>query len=52
MGPIHPVCYTKFQSSVLNIREVKRLKGKREFVPGDEVSPILVVYCSLLLHIN
>ena len=25
--------------------------GKREFVPGDQVSPLLVVYCSLFLHI-
>ena len=26
--------------------------GKREFVPRDQVSPLLVVYCSLLLRIN
>ena len=24
--------------------------GKREFVPRDQVSPLLVVYCSLFLH--
>ena len=27
-------------------------KGKREFVPHDRVSSLLVVYCSLFLHIN
>ena len=26
--------------------------GKREFVPRDQVSPLLVLYCSLFLHIN
>ena len=26
--------------------------GKREFVPRDNGSPLLVVYCSLFLHIN
>ena len=26
--------------------------GKREFVPRDQVSPFLVAYCSLFLHIN
>ena len=43
---MHPVWYTKFQSSVLNIREVKRLTGKREFVPGDEVP----LYLSFTAH--
>ena len=28
------------------------LNGKREFVPRDQVSSLLVVYCSLLLHLN
>ena len=27
-------------------------KSKREFVPHDRVSFLLVVYCSLFLHIN
>ena len=27
-------------------------KGKREFVPHDPVLSLLVVYCSLFLHIN
>ena len=26
--------------------------GNREFVPRDQVSPLLVVYCSLFQHIN
>jgi len=26
--------------------------GKREFVPRDQVSPLLVVYCSLFQRIN
>ena len=26
--------------------------GKREFVPRDQVYPLLVAYCSLFLHIN
>ena len=26
--------------------------GKLEFVPRDEVSPLVVVYCSLFLHIH
>ena len=26
--------------------------GKREFVPRDQVSPLLVAYCSLFLHIK
>jgi len=26
--------------------------GKHEFVPRDQVSPSIVVYCSLCLHIN
>ena len=26
--------------------------GKREFVPRDQVSSLLVVYCSLFLHLN
>ena len=26
--------------------------GKREFLPRDQVSPLLVVHCSLFLHIN
>ena len=26
--------------------------GKREFVPRDQVSPLLVVYCLLFLHVN
>ena len=26
--------------------------GKREFVPRDEVFPLIVVYCFLLLHRN
>ena len=28
------------------------LNGKREFVPGGQVSSLLVVYCSLFLHLN
>ena len=28
------------------------LNGKREFVPRDQVSSLLVVYCSLFLHLN
>ena len=28
------------------------LNGKREFVPRDQVSSFLVVYCSLFLHLN
>ena len=28
------------------------LNGKREFVPRDQVSSSLVVYCSLFLHLN
>ena len=26
--------------------------GKREFVPRDQVSSLLVAYCSLFLHLN
>ena len=26
--------------------------GKRKFIPRHQVSPLLVVYCSLFLHIN
>ena len=26
--------------------------GKREFVPRDQVSPLIVVYCLVLLHRN
>ena len=26
--------------------------GKREFVPHDQVFPLIVVYCLLLLHKN
>ena len=34
-------------------REVKHhVYGKREFVPRDQVSSLLVLYCSLFLHIN
>ena len=32
-------------------RELKS-NGKREFVPSDQVFPVLVVYCSLFLHTN
>ena len=28
------------------------LNCKREFVPRDQVSSLLVVYCSLFLHLN
>ena len=28
------------------------LNGKREFVPRDQVSSLLVVYCSLFPHLN
>ena len=26
--------------------------GEREFVPREQVTPLLVVYCALFLHIN
>ena len=26
--------------------------GKREFVPRDQVSPLLAIYCSLFQHVN
>ena len=31
---------------------LRETPGKREFVPRDQVSSLLVVYCSLFLHIN
>ena len=31
---------------------LRQTPGKREFVPRDQVSSLLVVYCSLSLHIN
>ena len=43
------------EAEILVIREVKHhvyVKRKREFVPRDQVSPFLVAYCSLFLHIN
>ena len=35
------------------IRAIKiQFYGKREFVPHDQVFPLIVVYCLLLLHKN
>ena len=39
-------------TGMIRNREVKPSNGKREFVARDQVSSLLVVYCSLFLRIN
>ena len=48
----------KSQSRVTAVLLIQRLRvtfisnSKREFVPRDQVFPLIVVYCLLLLHKN
>ena len=38
--------------SVAQQHEAYQRDGKRKFVPRDQASPLLVVYCSLQLQVN
>ena len=53
------ICYSyRILTTEVNLWPLERLRftftpnGKREFVPRDEVFPLIVVYCFLLVHRN
>ena len=53
-----PIAFCSRCCRCLNSLIIERLRfmftsnGKREFVPHDQVSPLIVVYCLVLLHRN